>query len=130
MNTDAPRPAPGCEKTDASPGLMALMAFGLVLIVGLCLLAAAGVYRHRARGDAVESTLAPDGRFQNGVDERTGIEQAWKEQDRMVHEHLDGYGWVDRAAGIVHVPIDRAMDLMLAEQKSSGAPSAETKAAP
>ena len=130
MNAEYPRSAPESEKTDASPGLMALMAFGLVSIVGLCLLVAAGVYRHRDRSEVIESTLAPDGRFQNGVDERTGIEQAWKEQDRMVHEHLDGYGWVDRAAGIVHIPIDRAMDLMLAEQKSSGVPPAETKAAP
>jgi hypothetical protein len=130
MNTDAPPAAPECEKTDASPGLMALMAFGLVLIVGLCLMVAAGVYRHRDLGGTVGSALAPNGRFQNGVDERTGIEQAWKEQDRLVHKHLDGYGWIDRAGGVVHIPIDRAMDLILAEQKPSGPPSAQTKAAP
>ncbi len=27
-------------------------------------------------------------------------------------EALDGYGWVDRNAGIVRIPIDRAMDLL------------------
>lgn len=26
---------------------------------------------------------------------------------------LHGYGWVDRDAGVVHVPIDRAMDLLV-----------------
>jgi hypothetical protein len=26
---------------------------------------------------------------------------------------LDSYGWVDRGRGIVHIPIDRAMDLLL-----------------
>lgn len=26
---------------------------------------------------------------------------------------LDGYGWVDRQAGTVHIPLDRAMQLLL-----------------
>ena len=26
---------------------------------------------------------------------------------------LDGYGWVDRGAGTVHIPIDRAMELFV-----------------
>lgn len=26
---------------------------------------------------------------------------------------LNGYGWVDRSSGIVHIPIDRAMDLIV-----------------
>ena len=25
---------------------------------------------------------------------------------------LNGYGWVDRKAGIAHIPIDRAMDIV------------------
>ena len=28
---------------------------------------------------------------------------------------LDGYGWVDRRAGIVHIPIERAIDLVASE---------------
>jgi hypothetical protein len=28
---------------------------------------------------------------------------------------LDGYGWVDRRAGIVHIPIERAIDLLASE---------------
>jgi len=28
---------------------------------------------------------------------------------------LDGYGWIDRGAGIVHIPIDRAMGLVAKE---------------
>jgi hypothetical protein len=26
---------------------------------------------------------------------------------------LDGYGWIDRQAGTVHIPVDRAMSLLL-----------------
>jgi cytochrome c2 len=73
------------------------------------------------RSEASETTLAPKGGpGEGGGEERTKIEQIWKEQDRIVHEHLAGYGWVDRAAGIVHIPIDRAMNLIVAEKRSSG----------
>jgi hypothetical protein len=29
------------------------------------------------------------------------------------HRVLDSYGWVDRQAGLVHIPIERAMSLLL-----------------
>ncbi len=48
------------------------------------------------------------------------------ELEAMRHEmveRLGGYGWVDEGAGIVHIPIDKAMDL-LAEQGSVAAAGA------
>jgi hypothetical protein len=130
MSADEQLPAPESDKTDAAPHAVALIALGLVLIIAFCLSVAAWFYHHRDRGADLASTLAPDGRFQHGPDERTGIEQAWREQDRLVHEHLDTYGWTDHAAGIVHIPITRAMDLMLAEQKPAVSQPAQSKAAP
>jgi hypothetical protein len=35
--------------------------------------------------------------------------------DRM--QRLETWGWVDRKAGTIHMPIDRAMDLVVQEQK-------------
>ena len=32
-------------------------------------------------------------------------------------QRLESWGWVDRKAGIVHMPIDRAMDLVVQEHK-------------
>ena len=29
------------------------------------------------------------------------------------NDRLDSYGWVDKEAGVVHIPIDRAMELTL-----------------
>ena len=29
---------------------------------------------------------------------------------------LEGYGWVDRDAGVIHVPVERALDAVLAEE--------------
>jgi hypothetical protein len=37
-------------------------------------------------------------------------------------ERLNGYGWVDRSKGIVHIPIERAMDEALNGMLPDGAP--------
>jgi len=37
--------------------------------------------------------------------------QKWKAERA---EWLNGYGWVDRARGVAHIPIDRAMDEIVA----------------
>jgi hypothetical protein len=36
--------------------------------------------------------------------------------------HLNGYGWVDRAKGIAHVPIQKAMDAVATGALPAGAP--------
>lgn len=35
-------------------------------------------------------------------------------------ERLQSYGWVDREAGLAHIPIDEAMKMYLAEQQPKG----------
>jgi hypothetical protein len=37
-------------------------------------------------------------------------------------ERLRSYGWVDREAGVAHIPIDEAMKMYLAEQAKKGQP--------
>jgi hypothetical protein len=47
---------------------------------------------------------------------------------------LDTYGWVDQKAGVVRIPIDRAMDLLVQKglpvraELAGGAPASQTKA--
>ena len=36
--------------------------------------------------------------------------------------YLEGYGWVDRAKGVAHIPIEQAMDQILAGASPTGAP--------
>jgi hypothetical protein len=36
----------------------------------------------------------------------------WKDFQGAERERLSTYGWMDRSTGAVHVPIDRAMDLI------------------
>jgi hypothetical protein len=33
------------------------------------------------------------------------------------HRKLHGYGWVDRDAGVVHIPIERAIERVVGEQR-------------
>ncbi len=94
-------------------------AFCLAALAVACLMAAACGRREHEGANAAGPTLAAKSAADNS-EQRPGIDQMWKQQDRIVHEHLNGYGWVDRANGVLHIPIDRAIDLLLAEKKSSG----------
>jgi hypothetical protein len=49
----------------------------------------------------------------------TGYAELAKKQEKA----LASYGWIDRQAGVVHIPIERAIDLVLEQ----GLPTAETK---
>jgi hypothetical protein len=61
--------------------------------------------------------------FQDGPEARTDVDRSWAECERDTRSHLSGYGWVDRPAGIVRIPIDRAIDLVCAaEARRSAAP--------
>jgi hypothetical protein len=51
--------------------------------------------------------LPPTPRLQ--VDPGADLDQVRGTQEEM----LNSYGWVDKASGTVHVPIDRAMDLLI-----------------
>ena len=93
---------------------------GLVILVAACLLLAACSQRARDGTAATGPAAAAKDDTQDGVIDRTAIMQSWQAQDRLVQKHLDGYGWVNRAAGIVHIPIERAMNLIVAGKISSG----------
>jgi mono/diheme cytochrome c family protein len=125
MKPDGPRSALDRKATHASLCPIALTALRLVPIVGICLILAACGYSSRDRNGAGDSPSAAARGSPSAVDDRTKIEQAWKDQDRMVHQRLDGYGWINRAAGVAHIPIDRAMELIVAGQRESGPPSAQ-----
>jgi len=105
------------ERRDLSPRVIGLFLAGLVLATGLVLLLIWGLFDHYAarqmRADIPPSPLAevrqipPDPRLQvNGPADLAAF-RAKEEAE------LHSYGWVDREAGIVRIPIDRAMELLL-----------------
>lgn len=48
-------------------------------------------------------------------------------QQEAEGERLNGYGWVDQGAGLVHIPIDKAMDALI--EKGLPTRSAQTETA-
>jgi len=119
MGHSVPSPAHeshGHETRDAS--IRGLVIFGLTLFVtlGLVLVLSARLFWHFAKVQSLGPpaspfahlrTLPPVPRLQ--ADPRRDLHR-FRESQR---ELLSGYGWVDKNAGIVHIPIDRAMDLLV-----------------
>ena len=107
------------EATDASPSGIALTAVGLALGIGLTLLASAWLYRGHARATARSAIAGKASTFQDGATEQTSLVKDWAEQDRLVRARLHSYGWVDRKAGVVRIPIDRAMSRLVEEASNA-----------
>ena len=113
------KPAERHERTDASPGLAVLLAAAVALGVAACLLAGRVILAAGSRPAA--RPLGEAGLFRHGPEERTEIEEEWPKLSVETREHLATYGWVDRPAGIVRIPIEQAMARLAAGEKPAGA---------
>jgi hypothetical protein len=116
MSSAAQLPPADYERTDGSPRGILFTGAGLAAGIGAVLLVSALMYR----AAPPPRFAAADTLFQHGVRARTTIARDWAEQDRLVHEHLETYGWIDRSAGIVRIPIERAMDVLVTERPEAG----------
>jgi hypothetical protein len=114
------------ERTDAAPRLAGLIAAAVALGIALSLLVAWGIFAAGSRPGTPR--LGEQGLFPHGPEERTSIEEEWPKISAEVQAHLAGYGWVDRPAGIVRIPIEQAMARIAAAAPAS--PPAPTPGAP
>jgi hypothetical protein len=112
MTLTRPPSSDGYEMSDASPAVAGLIASVILAGLVVTIVVAGWIDHHypsaRSRRDPAES-------FQHGPAAKTGIERDWAEQDRVVCEHLATYGWINRPAGVVHIPIERAMAVIATE---------------
>lgn len=92
------------ERTDLSLRAIAIIALGILLLLGVTPLVMIGAFP-RVRGD-VDRHLAitpPAPRLQ--TDPEADLAAYLGKEQHL----LDSYGWVDRAHGIAHIPIEVAM---------------------
>jgi hypothetical protein len=112
MKTPRETPQPGYEAGDARVGWVLAGVGVLVLGIVLSFATATALYRgHRQAGVPARAERL----FQHGAVEESGIARDWKTQDAAVRRHLENYAWVDHGAGFVQIPIERAMELAVAE---------------
>jgi hypothetical protein len=61
------------------------------------------------QGDYVDKKFKDNGAPMLESDERTELRKFLMDQENQ----LNSYGWVDEKAGVAHIPIERAMDLLV-----------------
>lgn len=117
--TSAESSGPRHENRDAN--VSALVIYGIALCVILVLaLVGSGLFLHLLAAIQPEAVapaavtrpveLPPKPRLE--TDPSRDLATMRQAEDTRLHS----YGWVDRRAGTVRIPIDRAMDLLAAQQ--------------
>jgi hypothetical protein len=107
----------GHEVEDVQVRPIAMFAIGLVALTGVVLLLMGWLFHYfatrQARLDIPPSPLAvarespPEPRLEVVLDQV--LRQVRAEEDALLHT----YGWVDRQAGVVRIPIDQAIARLL-----------------
>jgi len=106
----------GYEDDDISPGRLFAFAAGVVGLIVLGVLGSAAVFHffveHQPLGPPASPfedvrAVPPEPRLQ--VAAPLDLKHYRDDQEKM----LQGYAWVDTHGGIVRIPIERAMDLLL-----------------
>jgi hypothetical protein len=126
-NTQNEHP-PGHESEDAidykkviAVGVISLIAFALGTVWAVGILHHETDKAHAATG----VPRAPDlGKPEIGIVDQVLFEgdhrlAAWRAERAA---HLNGYGWTDRSKGIVHIPIEKALEQSAAGALPEGAP--------
>jgi len=120
----------GYERQDLQVSGILYFLLGLVVVTGICLLGLRGVFayleHHEKGSQASVSPLVtsvpedsrhvapgyPQSTFPNPKleeDERGQLDDIRLKEETTLYS----YGWVDEKAGKVHIPIERAMDLIV-----------------
>ncbi len=102
------------EPRDLSPRRIAWLAGGLFAAILLSAAIIAGLFAAFPRPQPAPAAVAarpgtPLAEPRLEVKEGSGRPAI----DQAARAHLQGYGWIDQASGRVHIPIERAMQLLV-----------------
>jgi len=106
----------GYELSDLKPGYIALFGIGLVIAVGLAVVITSLFVHYRALQHARQETPVPRLAREREVTPEPRLEVGAPNELRQLRAAeeaaLNSYGWVDKDAGIVKIPVDRAMEIL------------------
>jgi hypothetical protein len=97
-------------------GIAALIVFALASFV---------VWKYMGSREKVLQPVGPDpipallGQPEIGIVDQVpfDVTRSFQVYRRESLDRLSSWGWLDRQKGVIHMPIDRAMDLVVQEQK-------------
>ena len=133
----APGPEAGHGHSRSEEDVISSRAIVLVGVAALVIFLlgslAASAYLRVKQGEHPPLALPPEtGQNKIGLVEQQLFELAdrgERERARKL-QRLSSYGWVDRQAGVVHVPIERAMELVVQGVRPPAGPPAAAAPAP
>ena len=119
--SDAPPAAPEQESDHISGrGAFVVIVAGVVVLLAAVAVSAGllrSVVRHLGTANPSRKTLPALETHANGRLEQTLIESTasgWQRRAAQTRV-LEHYAWIDRPRGVLHIPIERAMDLIVAD---------------
>jgi hypothetical protein len=106
------------ETTDADIGKIVRFGVGLFLTVLVSLIAMRAMFNYFVEHQGLGPPASPFENTRKLPPEDLPRLQVAPPQDLNHYEDsqqemLNGYGWVDAQAGVVHIPIEKAMDLLI-----------------
>lgn len=121
MSTSTPGSGhPDLEGDGINIKTILLVGAGSLTVFALCAVVAYFILRHDTQ--AYEERGRPAVPSQIGKDEIGIVDQPEFDSDRRLEEwkaakqrRLNSYGWIDRKKNLVHIPIDKAIDQVVAE---------------
>lgn len=130
-STHPPAGAPGAhgthgvrsEEDHVSTGTAVQIGLGALLVFFLGSLAAVSYLRARQAEHGPQSIPAQIGQSKIGLVEQQQFDLVARGQQLRARQvaRLGSWGWVDRQAGVAHIPIDEAMELVARGVRPSGA---------
>ena len=123
----------GHEVSDINPKRVAIVGLALATVIAVSLLVTYGLFHYFYRGETRTRPLpsplsysrepTPEPRL--SVEPGKDLKTLRSEEDAM----LKSYGWIDRDKGVVHIPIDRAIEILaergLSVRAAKSAPAAD-----
>lgn len=92
------------ERSDMSVRAVGWIAIGIIVLLVVAPLALVALYPSADRGVSRATMSAPPAPV---LQVHGAVDMA--EFRAAQNKELDSYGWIDRAHGVVHIPIDQAM---------------------
>ena len=106
----------GHEVSDLQPGRIALFGIAIVIAMGLAVIITSLLIHYRATQYSKREIPLPRLAKEREVTTQPRLEvnprQGLSEMRAGEQATLSSYGWVDKDAGIVRIPVDRAMEIL------------------